>query len=176
MNTSSKFVVSVHILTLLAGRRYVFGEKGGLNSNDIALSVGTNPVVIRRLLSVMRTAGIVESRVGPFGGFYLKNHPRSINLSQVYDIVEDGSLYHLHYSKPSLICPVGGHIQESLSSILLEAEKSFKLALETESLQDMLDGIMQKVDRFQGMTKEELALEWDNTLELMNKECRMAEE
>lgn len=174
MNTSSKFVVSVHILTLLAGRRYIFGNKEGLNSEDIAKSVGTNAVVIRRLLSLLRAENIVDSKLGPNGGSYLCKDPSTIKLSQIYDIVEDGNLYHMHYSPPSEICPVGSHIQEDLCTLLTRAEESFKLVLETKSLQDMINGIMDKVEGFKGKTREELAREWNETLEAMNNKCSMS--
>ena len=84
MNTSSKFVVSVHILTLLAGRRYIFGADEGMNSDYISKSVGTNPVVIRRLLGQLRSENFVGSKAGPNGGFYLKKEPSTINLAQIY--------------------------------------------------------------------------------------------
>jgi DNA-binding IscR family transcriptional regulator len=60
---NSKLTVGVHILALLA----MMGETQ-LTSEQIAGSVNTNPVVIRRLLGLLRTAGYVESTSGPGGG------------------------------------------------------------------------------------------------------------
>src|SRR6476619_2527243 len=64
---SSKLTVGVHILTLLASSP---GES--LTSEYIAGSVHTNPVVILRLLGLLREAGIVESQGGLGGGWRLK--------------------------------------------------------------------------------------------------------
>ncbi len=171
MNTSSKFAVSVHILTLLAGRRFVFGADQGMNSDDIAKSVGTNPVVIRRLISLLGAEGLVASKSGPNGGSYLVKEPSATKLSQIYEIVEDGNLYHMHYSPPNQICPVGAHIKENLSTILSKAEDSFKMVLETKSLQDILEEIMSKDEHFNSMTKKELANMWDRSLAAMNEQC-----
>ena len=168
MNTSSKFVVSVHILTLLAGRKMIFGDEVGLNSDFIAQSVGTNPVVIRRLLGQLKSAGLVSSKLGPNGGSFLVSDPKMIKLSDVYNIVEEGNLYHLHYSSPNEVCPVGAHIQEDLARILNSAEQSFKSVLEKETLFDMVNGIFEKVTSYKEMSKEELANEWEKTMQNMN--------
>lgn len=168
MNTSSKFVVSVHILTLLAGRKSIFGDKIELKSDYIARSVGTNPVVIRRLLGQLKNAGLVSSKLGPNGGSYLAGDPRTIRLSEVYNVVEEGNLYHMHYSPPNEVCPVGAHIQEDLAQILIRAEDSFKVVLETKTLYDIVNGIFEKVERFKEMSKEELAQEWEKSMQNIN--------
>ena len=64
---NSKLTVGIHILTLLASSP---GE--AQTSEYIAGSVNTNPVVIRRLLGLLREAGIVESQGGHGGGWRLQ--------------------------------------------------------------------------------------------------------
>jgi DNA-binding IscR family transcriptional regulator len=91
-----------------------------------------------------------------------------IKLSEVYDIVEEGNLYHMHYSSPNEVCPVGAHIQEDLIRILNQAEDSFKMVLETKTIFDMVNGIFEKVASFKEMSKEELAKEWEKTMQNMN--------
>ena len=59
---SSKLTVGVHILTLLASSP---GEP--LTSEYIAGSVNTNPVVIRRLLGLLREAGVVVIHGAAYG-------------------------------------------------------------------------------------------------------------
>ena len=56
---SSKTSVAIHILTMLALK----GECV-VTSELIAESVNTNPVVIRRLMGLLREAGLVDSRPG----------------------------------------------------------------------------------------------------------------
>jgi hypothetical protein len=63
MATSTRFAVGVHLLTALAANP---GKV--LRSEDVADSANTNPVVVRRLFSLMTTAGLIRARLGPGGG------------------------------------------------------------------------------------------------------------
>lgn len=63
MGASTRFTIALHILTLLASNR-----AQPLTSEYIARSVNTNPVVIRRLLGLLRKRGLVSSQPGNRGG------------------------------------------------------------------------------------------------------------
>ena len=80
---SSKLSVGVHILAALT-----LHKGTPLTSGQIAGSVNTNPVVIRRLLGLLREAGYVESRNGVGGGWVLLTDPESITLLDVFRAVE----------------------------------------------------------------------------------------
>jgi DNA-binding IscR family transcriptional regulator len=56
-----------------------------LTFEQIAGSVNTNPVVIRRLLGLLHEDGIVESKVGVVVGWRLKVELKRITLLDVYD-------------------------------------------------------------------------------------------
>jgi Rrf2 family protein len=170
MNTSSKFVVATHILTMLAGRKMIFGEEDDLNSEQISHSVNTNPVVIRRLLSKLNEKGLVYSKPGPHGGSHLAKDPGQIKLSEIYDAVEEGQLFHLHYSQPNPICPVGNHIQDSLTQILCRAEEAFRTILETKTLMDISQEVMNKSERLKNKSTEEIRQLWNATLQQMQLE------
>ena len=66
MAANSKFAVAVHALAVIAHH-----DEQRHTSRAIAGSISTNPVVIRRLLSQLAKAGIVESTHGAKGGFTL---------------------------------------------------------------------------------------------------------
>ena len=78
MKTSSRFTVAVHALALLAlnGRP--------MSSTEIAGSVNTNPVVIRRLMGELEKAKLVRSVAGRSGGFELDRQADQITLADVY--------------------------------------------------------------------------------------------
>jgi Rrf2 family protein len=110
---SSKLTVGTHILTIFALKR---GE--ALTSDDIAESVNTNPVVIRRLLGALRAAGIVESKSGAGGGWSLRCSPEKITLLDILNAVEpQDELFALHRNLPNPECPCGQHIQGVLSEV-----------------------------------------------------------
>ena len=69
---------------MLASKR----EGGGVCSDALAGSVNTNPVVIRRLLSQLRKAGLVTTQKGSCGGATLCASPEEISLDAVYRAVE----------------------------------------------------------------------------------------
>jgi DNA-binding IscR family transcriptional regulator len=64
MARATRFSVAVHVLALVA---YFGGRR--LTSETIADSVGTNASFVRRLLSMLAHAGLVESAPGVGGGW-----------------------------------------------------------------------------------------------------------
>jgi Rrf2 family protein len=110
---SSKLSVGIHILTIFALKS---GE--ALTSEFIACSVNTNAVVIRRLLGLLRAAGIVDSKSGVGGGWSLLVDPEQITLLDILRAVEPQSeLFALHRSEPNPECPCGLHIQSVLTDV-----------------------------------------------------------
>ena len=113
MPTSSRFAVAVHVLALCAR------EGGGpLKSEDVAESVNTNPVVIRRILCELARAGLVRSQPGSGGGSRLAREPRDINLFDVYRAVEGGGVFSMPRRQPSRDCGVGRNIDLVLGDVL----------------------------------------------------------
>ena len=130
--TSSRFVVAVHVLTLLE-------TEGGrpVTSAYIAGSVNTNPGVIRRLMSMLGQAGMVRSQLGAGGGAMLAKPADKIRLLDVYRAVEAPDVFALHRSPPNPKCPVGKHIQPALSSVLGRAERALEDQLGEVTVADM---------------------------------------
>lgn len=75
---ATRFAVAVHILLLLAT-----APGGQLTSGKLAESIGTNPVVVRRLAGQLARAGLIRIRRGP-GGAELAKPAEEISLSQVW--------------------------------------------------------------------------------------------
>ena len=73
MAANSRLAVGLHALTVIAHR-----APDVLRSEDIAFSVRTNPVVIRRVLARLHRAGLVQSIRGKAGGFKLARDPKKI--------------------------------------------------------------------------------------------------
>ena len=67
MAVNTRFATGVHALALLASEPDVLQT-----SDDVAGKLKTNPVVIRRVFSLLHQAGLVESQKGPHGGSKLK--------------------------------------------------------------------------------------------------------
>src|SRR3954463_6730212 len=123
MTGNSRFAVSVHILVYLAYRREV-----AVPSAEIAASVDTNPVVIRRLLGALLKGRLVTAQKGASGGFALAKPADKISLRDVYRAVEPSPDYGLRHFAPNHDCPVGAKISTILSGAFAKAQT----AMETE--------------------------------------------
>ncbi|WP_435007916.1 Rrf2 family transcriptional regulator [Tundrisphaera lichenicola] len=124
---SSKLSVGIHMMTIFAMKP---GES--LTSEFIAGSVNTNPVVIRRLLGLLRDAGIVESRTGVCGGWSLLLAPERITLLDILRAVEPhNQIFALHRSEPSPDCPCGLHIQGVLTEVYDKVQEGMTRQLQS---------------------------------------------
>src|SRR5262245_2621450 len=131
MSANSRMTVAVHILSylVLASRRH----PNLVTSEQIAKSVRTNPVVIRRLLGELRKGGMVRSQRGANAGWRLARSPKAITLLDVYNAVHGDPLFALHASPPNRQCPIGRGLPSTLRKVYgtLEDELRRQLALTT---------------------------------------------
>lgn len=63
-------------------------------SDGIAKQLNTNPVVIRRVLSLLRAAGLVTSQKGPSGGSRLAKPAKAIRIGDIYRAVDASAVLH----------------------------------------------------------------------------------
>lgn len=138
---SSKLSVGIHILTVLA-----LYPNMALTSEQIAGSVNTNPVVIRRLLGLLRAAGFVESKTGVGGGWVLVADPKRITLLDVFRTIEPrNQAFALHRSEPNHQCPVGCNIQDVLCGIYAEIQKGMAEQLERTTIAGVVKAVKECV-------------------------------
>ncbi len=131
---TSRFTMAVHMLGLAALRQ----AEGRVTSEEMARSINTNPVVVRRLLGHLCRAGLLEVRRGAGGGVWLSRPPESITLRDVYEAVEAGEvLVAMHPRVPSTSCVIGRHITAYLEGVFGEAEEAFKQALARQTVADL---------------------------------------
>jgi len=132
MTGNSRFAVGVHVLAYLA-------YKGGpqVTSAEIASSVNTHPVVIRRLLSALTKARLVVPHKGAGGGFSLASAPANITLLDVYRAVEPQPDHGLNRFSPNTRCPVGARIETILRTAFFKAQTGMEAELARTSLEDV---------------------------------------
>ncbi|TWF78857.1 BadM/Rrf2 family transcriptional regulator [Pseudonocardia hierapolitana] len=121
MGVSSRSAVAIHALTMLA--RW---DDRSLTSAEIADSLASNPVLVRRILGSLRDAGLVWSTEGRGGGWTLARAPREITLYDAYAAVEMGPILSRHPHPPSEACEVGRHMQAVLESEFRDAEHAME--------------------------------------------------
>lgn len=133
MKRSSRFVVAAHALALLG-----HGDGEAMTSEYIAGSVNTNPVVVRRILSMLARAGLVITQEGAGGGVRLAKPAKAIDLRAVYRAVESASIFALHPQQPNPACPVGRTIQSALEPTLDAAEETMLESLGRTTVADVV--------------------------------------
>lgn len=136
MQISMKCSIAVHCLI------FIHEAKGiaKVTSNLLSESTGCNPVVIRNILSALKKAGLITVARGT-GGAELCVAPSQITLYQIYTALEpDGitSLIGIHPCE-GRSCPVAQNIRKVLQKPYHKIEDSIKEAMESVTLQSMID-------------------------------------
>jgi Rrf2 family protein len=131
--TSSRFAVAVHILTLMA-----WSDDEPVKSEQVAKSVNTNAVVIRRLLCELAHARLVVSQTGSAGGSKLARRPDEITLLDIYEAVECQGVFSLHRQQPSQRCPVGVNIETVMGEVLEEVDSAVEHVLTKITIKDVV--------------------------------------
>ncbi len=97
-----------------------------MDSQTLARSVNTNPVVVRRILLALRRAGLVETFSGQGGGARLAKAGKEITLCAIYDAVEPRPVIAINQRKSWKHCPVSCQMKGIMTSVAEEAEDALR--------------------------------------------------
>jgi Rrf2 family protein len=136
MAANTRFSTGVHALVLLAL------EPSALQTSEIiAGKLATNPVVIRRVFSMLRQAQLVTSHKGPSGGSQLARPPKDITLKDIYQALEPSSVFHE--------TTIAGEAAELVSKELSRAFKAAESGLLDALAETSLHSIVKRANRKQ---------------------------
>jgi len=133
MAVNTRFATGVHALLLLAAEPDVLQT-----SEDVARKLNTNPVVIRRVFSLLQQAELVESQKGPSGGSRLARLAKEISLADIYRALNPGDVLHAASVQSS---------QSKLNQTLHQVFKDAQRALEKELAQTSLSQLVKKTTK-----------------------------
>ena len=134
MQISIRFTIALHIFTCVD----TFKGEYKITSEFLAGSINTNPVIIRKILTQLKNAGLITVARGT-GGISPTRALKDISFYDVYQAiepVENGDLFNFH-SSPNPQCPVGKNIHALLDDKL----KTIQLAMENEMKKYTLDDL-----------------------------------
>lgn len=134
MQISSRFTIAIHMLACMD----VFRDEYKITSDFLASSIHVNPVIIRKILSQLKDAGLIEVKRGP-GGAAIARPLDEITFFDVYqsvDCIEENTLFHFH-ENPNPDCPVGKNIHRVLDDKLLRIQNAMEQELKSITLADM---------------------------------------
>ncbi|MGO5160731.1 MULTISPECIES: Rrf2 family transcriptional regulator [unclassified Bilifractor] len=129
----TKFSSAIHALILISE------SESPMNSDQIAVSVGTNPSYIRKLTTRLSKAGIIEGHRG-ISGFRLRQKPEQISLLDIYKAVMETDSLHLFdlHQNPNDACIVGHNIRPVLGSMFRGMERDVENRLQSMTLEDCI--------------------------------------
>ena len=131
---SSRFTIAIHMLVCMD----VFKDEYKITSEFMAASINANPVIIRKILSQLKDAGLIEVKRG-MGGAAIARPLDEITFFDVYqsvDCIEENTLFHFH-ENPNPDCPVGKNIHHVLDDKLLRIQTAMEQELKSITLADI---------------------------------------
>ena len=136
----TKFSVAVHVLILISE------SPAPMTSDQMAGSVGTNASYIRKILSLLKKAGIVDGHRG-IGGYSLTVASEQLTLLQIYQAVTEETKVHLLdiHQNSSDQCIVGRHIRPVLSGMFMDIEEVFAQTLSGKTLADCIAAMRSEI-------------------------------
>ena len=133
MQISSRFTKAIHMFACID----TFTDQK-MTSDFMAASIGTNPVIVRKLLQQLKAAGLIEVSRGT-GGVTVTKPLNEITFLDIYKAVEctpDEELFHFH-ENPNQACPVGKNIHHVLDDKLAKVQEAMERELAAITLADV---------------------------------------
>ncbi len=144
MQISSRFTIAIHIFLCMEA----FGKDYKITSDFLASSIGVNPVVIRKLLSQLKSAGLIDVARGT-GGATAARPADQITFYDVYkavDLLEEGELFHFH-ENPNPDCPVGKNIHSVLDGKLMIIQKRMEQEMKNYTISEVASEVMAESEK-----------------------------
>lgn len=126
MQASANFTKAIHICI------YIHLKGKLIPSSELAESLKTNPVVVRRLISILKEHKIMGSISGSRGGFYLFKAAKDISLWDVFVATKEEEFF--NRPKVNHECIVSSNLSGLLFDAYHKAEDSMKPALDKVSI------------------------------------------
>lgn len=140
MQISSRFTIAIHMFACME----TFGRDYKITSDFLASSINVNPVIIRKILSQLKNAGLIEVARGT-GGTTATRPIDQITFYDVYlavDLLEEGELFHFH-ENPNIQCPVGKNIHSALDDKLRYIQEAMEKEMKKYTIADVVNDIKQ---------------------------------
>ena len=141
MQISSRFTMAIHMFACID----TFSDQK-MTSDFMAASIGTNPVIIRKLLQQLKAAGLIKVSRGT-GGVTITRPLDQITFLDIYKAVEctpDEELFHFH-ENPNSNCPVGRNVHRVLDSKLDNIQTAMENELAKITLNKLIKETKEKI-------------------------------
>ena len=93
-----------------------------MTSDELALCMRTNPVVVRRTMGFLRDAGIVSSARGHAGGWAITADLKTVTLRQLHETLGEPAIFAIGNRQEMPECLVEQAVNAALDTAFAEAE------------------------------------------------------
>jgi Rrf2 family protein len=133
MAGNTRLATAIHVAGMLS-----FADKVPLTSENIAQSVNTNAVVIRRIIGLLTKAELVKVKMGVGGGACLAKSPETITLAEIYLALDENSVFEVPQLEETHQCVLGKVVRPVLSEVLHEVELNLLESLRKITLSEVI--------------------------------------
>ena len=136
---TAEYLVAVHAIVYL-------NHRGGyLSSEELAANVCTNPARVRKVLSRLEKAGLVEVKNGYLGGYHFPCDPKTVTLLDVLDALDE-TLVATKWRSGSLDmdCQVASGMAGVMDGVIGEVNESGRKTLAGITIQNINDRLSLK--------------------------------
>lgn len=136
---TGEFSVAVHALVYLNHKARI------LSSEELAKNICTNPARVRKVLSKMKTAGLVKTKEGVEGGYQFSGDPRKVTLRTIGDAL--GARFvsaSWRSGDTDMECLVASGMADIMDGIYNELDTLCRERLQTVTIQDIDEQIFGK--------------------------------
>ena len=139
MAVNTQFSIAVHMMAVLA-----YLADRDVTSGNLATSVNTSPSFVRRVLSKLAKAGLVETATGKAGRCWLAKRPTEISLLDIYRAVDAPKAFSIHSYPEHKACPVSCGVKGVLGNALTRTQTVVEANLRQTSLAEIAKEILKK--------------------------------
>jgi DNA-binding IscR family transcriptional regulator len=138
MSSNSRLTVAVHAACWLELARR--SGRQTLTSAEIADSLASHPVLVRRTLAPLRDHGLLEvTGRGPGAGWRLSRPASEVTLADLHEALGEPPPFDLHPHEPKQTCQVGYGIRPVLGDVYAEVAAAITATLAGRTVADILD-------------------------------------
>lgn len=129
---NTQFSIAIHILVAIGS------SDKDLTSATLASSVNAYPSFVRRILSKLAKAGLVQTAKGKMGSCSLAKTPKEITLLDVYQAVEAPKAFAIHSYPTQKTCDVSCKIKKSMEKVQDKAQTAMEESLKKTTLANVI--------------------------------------
>lgn len=108
-----------------------------MTSDELALCMRTNPVVVRRTMGLLREAGLVSSERGHAGGWRIEADLASVTLRQLHEALGEPTIFAIGNRHETPECLVEQSVNAVLDEAFAEAEARLLERFASVTLSDL---------------------------------------